>query len=95
MMSSKSEESVPDEKPVDPQGGKNNEDDNNQPREKEDVEDFRRMVLHEDNIVENSKYEAMLRTTEHVAAQNCNIEDQLKHLSGVVSDLKEFIMQQQ
>ena len=37
----------------------------------------------------------MLRTTEHVAAQNCNIEDQLKHLSGVVSDLKEFIMQQQ
>jgi hypothetical protein len=54
----------------------------------------RRMVLHEDNIVENSKYEAMLRTTEHVAAQNCNIEDQLKHLSGVVGDLKEFIMEQ-
>jgi len=39
----------------------------------------RRIAVHEDNILENTRYEAMLRTTEHVAAQNCNIEDQIKH----------------
>jgi hypothetical protein len=39
-MSSNTDESVPDEEAVDPQGEKSNEDDNNQPREEEDEDDF-------------------------------------------------------
>ena len=39
-MSTNTDESVPDEEAVDPQGEKSNEDDNNQPREEEDEDDF-------------------------------------------------------
>ena len=53
----------------------------------------RRVAIHEANILENTRYEAMLRTTEHVAAQNSNIEDQIKHLTGVVSELRQVLLQ--
>jgi len=41
----------------------------------------RRVAIHEANILENTRYEAMLRTTEHVAAQNSNIENQIKQFN--------------
>jgi hypothetical protein len=43
--------------------------------------------------LESTRYEAMLRTTEHVAAQNSNIEDQIKQLTGVVSDIRQVLLQ--
>jgi hypothetical protein len=53
----------------------------------------RRVAIHEANILENTRYEAMLRTTEHVAAQNSNIKDQIKQLTGVVSDIRQVLLQ--
>jgi hypothetical protein len=50
------------------------------------------MVLHEDYILENSRCEAMLWTTEHIAAQNCNIEEQIKQLTEIVCDLKAYFL---